>query len=337
MACQNLVDEFGRTIKYLRMSVTDRCDLRCNYCMGEAMQFMPRRELLDLDELVQVADAFIARGVNKIRLTGGEPLVRAVTLPLIDELGTRLGTRAGEPGLDELTMTTNATNLARHATRIAAAGVKRLNVSLDTRDAQKFRALTNRDMLDRVLAGIDAALDAGIRIKLNTVALADTNREEIPELTAWAHGKGMDITFIEVMPLGDIAAERSDQFLSLETVRRDLEARYTLNASSHVSGGPARYWDVPETGGRIGFISPISHNFCASCNRVRVTAKGELFPCLGHGELTDLRAAVRGDAPQAALDAALDRAMKTKPERHHFQIAKGAQPTLARHMSVTGG
>ncbi len=332
MACGNLIDEFGRTIRYLRMSVTDRCDLRCNYCMGEAMQFMPRRELLDLDELVQVADAFIARGVNKIRLTGGEPLVRAVTLPLIDELGTRLGS-----GLDELTMTTNATNLARHAERIAAAGVKRLNVSLDTRDSAKFAALTNRDMLDKVIGGIDAALDAGIKIKLNTVALADTNREEIPDLTAWAHEKGMDITFIEVMPLGDILAERSDQFLSLETVRRDLERHFTLEPSTHVSGGPARYWDVPQTGGRIGFISPISHNFCASCNRVRVTARGELFPCLGHGEMTDLRAAVRGDTPQASLDAALDRAMKTKPERHHFRISKGSEPALARHMSVTGG
>lgn len=337
MACGNLIDEFGRTIRYLRMSVTDRCDLRCNYCMGEAMQFLPRRELLDLDELVQVADAFIARGVNKIRLTGGEPLVRAVTLPLIEELGTRLGVNSGEGGLAELTMTTNATNLARHAKRIAAAGVKRLNVSLDTRDPAKFAALTNRDILDKVLGGIDAALDAGIKIKLNTVALADSNREEIPDLTAWAHEKGMDITFIEVMPLGDIVAERSDQFLSLETVRRDLEARFTLAPSSHVSGGPARYWDVSETGGRIGFISPISHNFCASCNRVRVTAKGELFPCLGHGEMTDLRAAVRGDTPQASLDAALDHAMKTKPERHHFRISKGSEPALARHMSVTGG
>ena len=332
MACGKLIDEFGRTIRYLRLSVTDRCDLRCNYCMGEAMQFLPRRELLDLDELVRLADGFIARGVNKIRLTGGEPLVRAVTLPLIDELGKRLG-----HGLDELTMTTNATNLARHAQRIADAGVKRLNVSLDTRDPAAFAALTNRDMLNRVLDGIDAALDAGIKIKLNTVALADTNREEIPDLAAWAHGKGMDITFIEVMPLGDIAAERSDQFLSLETVRRDLEQRFTLEPSSHVSGGPARYWNVAETGGRIGFISPISHNFCASCNRVRVTAKGELFPCLGHGEMTDLRAALRGPEPEQALDAALDRAMKTKPERHHFRIAKGADPALARHMSVTGG
>lgn len=335
-----LTDGFGRRISYLRLSVTDRCDLRCAYCMAEAMDFMPKRELLSLEELEQVADAFIARGVTKIRITGGEPLVRQVTMPLIARLGTRLGTRLGQGpgrGLEELTLTTNATQLAKHADALAAAGVRRINVSLDTLDPDVFARLTRRAMLPQVLDGIAAAEAAGLKVKINSVALAGINEHAIPELMRWAHGRGMDMTLIEVMPMGAIEAERSDQFLSLAVVRARLEREFTLAASDHRTGGPARYADVAETGGRIGFITPLSHNFCAGCNRVRVTAKGELYPCLGNMGMVDLRAAVRGPEPDRALHAALDRAMIAKPERHHFDVSPGAAPAVARHMSVTGG
>lgn len=328
-----LRDSFGRRISYLRLSVTDRCDLRCGYCMPEKMQFLPKREVLSLEELYQLSLGFIARGISKIRLTGGEPLVRRDMIDLLRALGRKLG-----DGLDELTLTTNGTQLAGHAAQIADAGVRRINVSLDTRDPALFAHLTRRDRLDDVLAGIAAAKAAGLRVKLNTVALKGLNEAEIPELVRWAHGEGHDLTLIEVMPLGEVEEDRVDHFLPLTAVREQLGQQFTLVESSHSSGGPARYLTVAETGGRLGLISPLTNNFCAGCNRIRVTATGQLYPCLGGGERVDLRAALRSDAPEAELAAALDTAMRIKPERHHFDIsARGAAPAQPRHMSVTGG
>lgn len=328
-----LRDSFGRRVSYLRLSVTDRCDLRCGYCMPEKMQFLPKREVLSLEELYQLSLGFIARGITKIRLTGGEPLVRRDMIDLLRALGRKLG-----DGLDELTLTTNGTQLAGHAAQIADAGVQRINVSLDTREPALFARLTRRDRLDDVLAGIAAAKAAGLRVKLNTVALKGLNEAEIPELVRWAHGEGHDLTLIEVMPLGEVEEDRVDHFLPLTAVREQLEQQFTLVESSHSSGGPARYLTVAETGGRLGLISPLTNNFCAGCNRIRVTATGQLYPCLGGGERVDLRAALRSDAPDANLAAALDTAMRIKPERHHFDIsARGAAPAQPRHMSVTGG
>jgi cyclic pyranopterin phosphate synthase len=326
-----LVDAFQRQITYLRLSVTDRCDLRCAYCMPRDMRFLPRSEVLSLEELHRLALAFIARGVRKIRLTGGEPLVRRDLIDLVRALGRRLG-----DGLDELTLTTNGTQLAGHADALAAAGMRRINVSLDTLDRARFAALTGSDRLPQVLEGIAAARAAGLVVKLNVVALRDADAE-LPELIAWAHREGHDVTLIEVMPLGEIGVDRADQFLSLADVRRTLEARWTLLASAHRTGGPARYWDIAETGGRIGFITPLSDNFCGGCNRLRVTATGQLHPCLGGGEAVDLRAALRSRDAGSALDHALDEAMRIKPERHRFVVHAGAGPALARHMSVTGG
>ena len=328
-----LVDQFQRRITYLRLSVTDRCDLRCSYCMPERQTFLPRSEVLSLEELHQLALGFIARGVTKIRLTGGEPLVRRDMLELVRALGRTLG-----HGLDELTLTTNATQLAAVVDDLAAAGVRRINVSLDTLDRAKFAALTRRDRLPQVLEGIAAARAAGLAVKLNTVALKGVNELEIPELLRWAHGQGLELTLIEVMPLGEVDGDRFDHYLPLSQVRAALDAQFTLTPSPHRSGGPARYVDVAETGGRLGFITPLTNNFCADCNRVRVTATGQLYACLGGAEQVDLRAALRSDDPDAALSAALDLAMRTKPERHHFAIREaGAAPALARHMSVTGG
>lgn len=328
-----LRDGFGRRISYLRLSVTDRCDLRCGYCMPEKMQFLPKREVLSLEELYQLSLGFIARGISKIRLTGGEPLVRRDMIDLLRALGRKLG-----DGLDELTLTTNGTQLAGYAGQIADAGVRRVNVSLDTRDPALFARLTRRDRLDDVLAGIATAKAAGLRVKLNTVALKGLNEQEIPELIRWAHGEGHDLTLIEVMPLGEVEEDRVDHFLPLTVVRERLEQQFTLTESSHSSGGPARYLTVAETGGRLGLISPLTNNFCAGCNRIRVTATGQLYPCLGGGERVDLRAALRSETPEANLAAALDQAMRVKPERHHFDIsARGAAPAQPRHMSVTGG
>ena len=328
-----LIDQFQRRITYLRLSVTDRCDLRCAYCMPERQTFLPRSEVLSLEELHQLALGFIARGVTKIRLTGGEPLVRRDMLELVRALGRKLG-----DGLEELTLTTNATQLARVAEDLAAAGVRRINVSLDTLDRAKFAALTRRDSLPQVFEGIAAARAAGLAVKLNTVALKGVNEAEIPELMRWAHRQGMELTLIEVMPLGAVDGDRIDHYLPLSTVRAALDADYTLSPSAHRSGGPARYVDVAETGGRLGFITPLTNNFCADCNRVRVTATGQLYACLGGTEQTDLRAALRSADPEMQMSAALDQAMRTKPERHHFAIdAPGAAPALARHMSVTGG
>ncbi len=328
-----LIDRFARSITYLRLSVTDRCDLRCTYCMPERMEFLPRAEVLTLEELYLAARAFMARGVRKIRLTGGEPLVRRDMIDLVRALGRHVG-----HDLDELTLTTNATRLAEFAEDLAAAGVRRINVSLDTRDRARFAKLTRRDQLDQVLAGIAAARDAGIKVKLNTVALKAINEDEIADLVAWAHAETHAITLIEVMPLGDVGADRFDHYLPLDGVRRELEARWTLVPSDARSGGPARYVDVVETGGRLGFITPLTGNFCAGCNRVRLTATGQLFMCLGGEGQVDLRAALRSDNREAALDAAFARAMGEKQERHDFAIAgPGGAPRLARHMSVTGG
>lgn len=333
MSCSApLVDAFNRRISYLRLSVTDRCDLRCSYCMPEKMQFLPRKDVLSLEELHKLALAMIERGITKIRLTGGEPLVRRDVVELVHALGRQLG-----KGLEELTLTTNGTQLAQFADDLAAAGVRRINVSLDTMDAALFETLSRRDRLGAVLQGIAAAKEAGLSVKLNTVALKGLNEDEIPFLVEWAHAQGHEITLIEVMPLGEIEGERIDHYLPLTVVRDRLAARWTLADSSHRSGGPARYVDVAETGGRLGFITPLSNNFCASCNRIRVTATGELYACLGGAEKVDLRAALRSDAPDANLAQALDEAMRIKPERHHFRIGRGLAPAQPRHMSLTGG
>ena len=328
-----LVDGFARTISYLRLSVIDRCDLRCRYCMPERQQFLPKAEVLTLEEMHRLALGFIARGVTKLRLTGGEPLVRRDMIDLVRALGRQLG-----QGLDELTLTTNGTRLAQFADDLFAAGVRRINVSLDTLDRQRFAHIARADALPQVLEGLAAAKAAGLAVKINTVALKGLNEGEIPDLMAWAHGQGFDLTLIEVMPLGEVEEDRFDHYLPLSDVREALEQRFRLSPSQVRTGGPARYVAVAETGGRLGFITPLTNNFCEGCNRVRVTATGQLFPCLGGHEKVDLRAALRGELPDAALAAALDTAMRIKPERHHFEIHEGgAGTTLARHMSMTGG
>lgn len=332
-----LVDGFARPITYLRLSVIDRCDLRCTYCMPERQTFLPKAEVLTLEELYRLSLAFIGRGVRKIRLTGGEPLMRRDMVDLVRALGRHIGDGAGG-GLDELTLTTNATHLARHADDLAAAGVRRVNISLDTLDPARFARIARRDSLAQVMEGIAAAKAAGLAVKINTVALKGENEDELPEIIAWAHGQGFEITLIEVMPLGVVDDDRFDHFLKLSTVRSGLEQRWTLTPETHRSGGPARYVRVEQTGGRLGFITPLTGNFCDGCNRVRVTATGQLFACLGGREQVDLRAALRGEAPDAALERALDEAMRIKPERHHFAIERrGEAPALARHMSMTGG
>ena len=328
-----LVDQFQRRITYLRLSVTDRCDLRCAYCMPERMTFLPRKDVLTLDELHDLALGFIGRGITKLRLTGGEPLVRRDMIELVHALGRKLG-----QGLDELTLTTNGTRLAEFADELARAGVRRVNVSLDTLDRETFASLSRRDSLPQVLEGLAAAREAGLKVKLNTVALKGVNEAEIPDLVAWAHGQGFDATLIEVMPLGEVEEDRFDHYLPLSAVRDALERRWTLTPSGHRTGGPARYWDVAETGGRLGLITPLTNNFCEGCNRIRVTATGQLFACLGGNERVDLRAALRGPDPQDALTQALDLAMRIKPERHHFAIDRpGGAPAVSRHMSMTGG
>ncbi len=332
-----LVDTFQRRITYLRLSVTDRCDLRCTYCMPERMQFLPRKEVLSLEELYKLSLGFIARGVTKIRITGGEPLVRRDILELFRALGRKLGP-AGHGGLEELTLTTNGTQLARYATDLHRAGVRRVNVSLDTLDDGKFARLSRRDKLKDVLVGLAAAKEAGLKVKINTVALKSVNEDELPDLIAWAHGEGHDLTLIEVMPLGDVDEDRVDHFLPLSDVRARLEQRWTLEPLSESTGGPARYERIAETGGKLGMITPLTNNFCAGCNRLRVTATGQLYPCLGGGERVDLRAALRSEDPEANLERALVEAMTIKPEKHHFDISeRGAEPAQPRHMSMTGG
>jgi cyclic pyranopterin phosphate synthase len=329
-----LVDPFGREISYLRVSVTDRCDFRCVYCMAEHMSFLPKADLLTLEELDRLCSAFIARGVRKLRLTGGEPLVRRGIMTLFATLSRHLSPGA----LEELTLTTNGSQLAKHAAELAAHGVRRINVSLDTLDPDKFRAITRWGNLDNVLAGIDAAQAAGLKIKINTVALRDVNEDEIPALMQWAHGRGMDLTLIEVMPLGEIGEGRLDQYLPLSLLRARLAERFSLEALDYRTGGPARYVRVAETGGRLGLITPLTHNFCESCNRVRITCTGTLFMCLGQEDAADLRAALRASEGNDLLHAAIEEAIGRKPKGHDFVIDRRHQrPALARHMSVTGG
>ncbi|WP_293421411.1 GTP 3',8-cyclase MoaA [Phreatobacter sp.] len=329
-----MIDPFGRSIDYLRVSVTDRCDFRCVYCMAENMAFLPKKDLLSLEELDRLCSAFVDKGVRKLRLTGGEPLVRKDVMTLFRSLSRHLSSGA----LEELTVTTNGSQLARYAADLAALGVKRINVSMDTLDAAKFRAITRWGDLADVLRGIDAALAAGIHVKINAVALKGVNEGEIEDLIAWAHGKGMDISFIEVMPLGDIEPSRLDQYLPLSVVRARLMDRWTLTESDHRTGGPARYVTVKETGGLVGFITPMTHNFCESCNRVRVTCTGTLYMCLGQEDAADLRAPLRASESNDPLFAAIDRAIARKPKGHDFIIDRRTRrPSVGRHMSMTGG
>ncbi len=331
---RNMIDPFGRAVTYLRVSVTDRCDFRCTYCMAEHMTFLPKKDLLTLEELDRLCSAFIAKGVRKLRLTGGEPLVRKNIMHLIGSLSRHLESGA----LDELTLTTNGSQLARFADDLAARGVRRINVSLDTLDPQKFHTITRWGELARVLDGIDAAQRAGIHVKINTVALKDFNEAEIPDLLTWAHGRGMDLTLIETMPMGEIDCDRTDQYLPLSQVRADLSRRFTLADIPYRTGGPARYVTVAETGGRLGFITPLTHNFCESCNRVRLTCTGMLYMCLGQNDAADLRAPLRASEDPALLDAAITEAIARKPKGHDFIIDRRTKtPSLARHMSVTGG
>ena len=327
-----LIDSYGRHIDYLRISVTDRCDFRCVYCMSEHMQFLPRSEVLSFAEIDAIAAAFIARGTRKIRLTGGEPLVRRDIIELVEKLGSYIG-----HGLDELTLTTNGSQLSRYAEQLARAGIRRINVSLDTLDDARFTAITRRGRLADVLDGIDAAAAAGLKLKLNMVAMRGVNDDEIESMLAFAHGRGFGLTLIEGMPLGEVGIDRVASYLPLRELRQRLAAKYTLEPTSHRTGGPARYDWVRETNGLLGFITPMSHNFCESCNRVRLTATGQLFLCLGQDDMVDLRAELRTSGP-AALDAALDRAMRLKPKGHDFVLDRDhTGPALSRHMSVTGG
>ena len=334
MPAGGLVDPFGRAVTYLRVSVTDRCDFRCVYCMAEDMEFLPKREVLSLEELERLCAAFVARGVRKLRLTGGEPLVRKDVMTLIRRLGRHLETGA----LDELTLTTNASQMERYAGALYAAGVRRVNVSLDTLDPVKFARITRRGRIDQVMAGLDAAAAAGLQVKLNTVALKDINDTEYDDLIAFCGERGFDLTLIETMPLGEIEDDRTDHYLPLSRVRRDLEHRWTLTDIPYRTGGPARYTRIGETGRKLGFITPLTHNFCESCNRVRVTCTGRLFMCLGQEDSADLRAPLR-DSPgdDGPLHAAIEEAIARKPKGHDFVIDRERGPAVSRHMSMTGG
>ncbi|MBI3705075.1 MAG: GTP 3',8-cyclase MoaA [Rhizobiales bacterium] len=329
-----LIDPFARAITYLRVSVTDRCDFRCVYCMSEHMTFLPKADLLSLEELDRLCSAFIAKGVSKLRLTGGEPLVRRGIMTLVSSLSRHLASGA----LKELTLTTNGSQLEKYSTELKSLGVERINVSLDTLNPDTFREITRWGDLDKVLAGIDAALAAGLKVKINAVALKDVNEDEIAGLVEWAHGRGMDLTVIEVMPLGDVDESRLDQYLPLSIVRSRLVERYTLEEIDYRTGGPARYVRVKETGGRLGFITPMTHNFCETCNRVRITCTGTLYMCLGQNDAADLRTPLRASEGDQLLHAAIDEAITRKPKGHDFIIdRRHRQPALARHMSVTGG
>ena len=328
-----LVDPFGRAIAYLRVSVTDRCDYRCVYCMSEDMNFLPKRDVLSLEELDRLCSAFIGLGARRIRVTGGEPLVRRNVMSLFRGLSRHLASGA----LDEVTVTTNGSQLQRFAHELVDCGVRRINVSLDTLDPDKFRQVTRWGDLSVVLAGINAASAAGLKIKVNAVALKGFNEAEALGLVEWAHGRGFDLTFIEVMPLGAMERDRSEQFLPLTELRARLEGSLTLTPSSYATGGPARYYDVKETGGRLGFITPLTHNFCESCNRVRVTCTGTLYMCLGQEDAADLREPLRRSASDAPLIAAIRAAIARKPKGHDFVIARAAAPATERHMNATGG
>lgn len=329
-----MIDPFGRRITYLRVSVTDRCDFRCVYCMSEHMSFLPKADVLSLEELDRLCSAFVAKGVSKLRLTGGEPLVRRGIMTLVSSLSRHLASGA----LKELTLTTNGSQLQKYAAELKANGIKRVNVSLDTLNADKFRSITRWGELDKVIAGVDAAQAAGLKIKINAVALKGVNDDEIATLLEWAHGRGMDLTVIEVMPLGDVDESRLDQYLPLSIIRAGLAERYTLEDIDYRTGGPARYVHVKETGGRLGFITPLTHNFCESCNRVRITCTGTLYMCLGQNDAADLRRPLRASESNDLLHAAIDEAITRKPKGHDFVIdRRHRRPALPRHMSMTGG
>jgi cyclic pyranopterin phosphate synthase len=333
-ATTSMIDPFGRAISYLRVSVTDRCDFRCTYCMAEDMTFLPKKDLLSLEELDRLCSVFIEKGVRKLRLTGGEPLVRKNIMHLVRELSRHL--RSG--ALEELTLTTNGSQLSRFAGELADCGVRRINVSLDTLDADKFRTITRWGNLPKVMEGIEAAERAGLKIKLNAVALKGFNDVELPEMLRWAHGRGIDVTVIETMPMGEIDADRTDQYLPLSKLRADLERQFTLTDIPFKTGGPARYVEIAETGGRLGFITPMTHNFCESCNRVRLTCTGTLYMCLGQEDAADLRTPLRASEGNELLSTAIDEAIGRKPKGHDFVIdRRTSKPAVSRHMSVTGG
>jgi cyclic pyranopterin phosphate synthase len=330
-----MIDPFGRTISYLRVSVTDRCDFRCVYCMAEDMTFLPKAEILTLEELDRLCSAFVRLGVKKLRLTGGEPLVRKNIMHLFDNLSRHLESGA----LEELTLTTNGSQLARYAEELRACGVRRVNVSVDTLDPAKFTQITRWGKLDKVLEGLQAAKAAGLQVKINTVALKGVNEDEFDDLIAWCGREGHDLTIIEVMPMGEVGeGARLDQYLPLSLLRARLARRWTLDEIDYRTGGPARYVRVRETGGRLGFITPLTHNFCESCNRVRLTCTGTLYMCLGQDDAADLRAPLRASADDALLDAAIHEAIGRKPKGHDFIIdRRHTAPAVSRHMSVTGG
>jgi GTP 3',8-cyclase len=323
-----LNDQFGRHISYVRISLTDRCDMRCRYCMAEDMVFLPRAEILSLEEIAMLAQKFVDRGVKRIRLTGGEPLARRGAVDVATQIGALL-----RHGLDELTLTTNATRLAEYATGLRSAGIERINISLDTRDPDKFRHITRTGDLERVLGGIAAAKAAGFAIKINMVALKGINEDEIAPMLEWCADEGFDLSLIETMPLGMIDDDRLDHFLPLTEVKAALDARFSLIPATHKTGGPARYWSIGGSGSRLGLISPLTRNFCEGCNRIRVSASGQLYMCLGHDDHVDLRGALRSDDP-GAVDAAVDRALRLKPRAHDFHLET---PATQRHMNVTGG
>ncbi len=329
-----LVDPFGRAISYLRVSVTDRCDFRCVYCMSEDMTFLPKRDLLSLEELDRLCTVFVERGVRKLRITGGEPLVRRNIMSLFASMQRHLESGA----LEEMTLTTNGSQLAKYASELAGYGVRRINVSMDTLDPDKFRAITRWGDLGKVMEGIDAAQAAGLHVKINAVALKGVNEDEIVPMLEWAHGRGMDLTLIEVMPLGEVEPARIDQFLPLSQVRASLMDRFTLTDLPDRTGGPARYVKIEETGGRLGFITPMTHNFCESCNRVRLTCTGTLYMCLGQEDAADLRSPLRASEGNERVIAAIEEAITRKPKGHDFVIdRRHNRPAVGRHMSVTGG
>ncbi|MEP3197612.1 MAG: GTP 3',8-cyclase MoaA [Lentilitoribacter sp.] len=331
---KTMIDPFGRMVDYLRISVTDRCDFRCTYCMAENMTFLPKKDLLTLEELERLCSIFIDKGVRKLRLTGGEPLVRKNIMQLINALGRKID----EGKLEELTITTNGSQLHRFAKDLYAAGMRRINVSLDTLDPVKFKDITRWGDLNRVLTGIDAALEAGLKVKINAVALKGFNGHELPDMLKWAHGKGMDMTIIETMPMGEIDEDRTDQYLPLSQVRKNLSEEFTLADIPYKTGGPARYVELKETGGRLGFITPLTHNFCESCNRVRLTCTGTLYLCLGQDDAADLRAPLRASTDNQLTADAIDEAITRKPKGHDFIIDRTHnKPAVSRHMSVTGG
>jgi cyclic pyranopterin phosphate synthase len=329
-----MIDPFGRSISYLRVSVTDRCDFRCTYCMAADMAFLPKKDLLSLEELDRLCTVFIEKGVKKLRLTGGEPLVRKNIMHLVRQISRHLESGA----LEELTLTTNGSQLAKHAAELADCGVRRINVSIDTLDAAKFKTITRWGSLDKVLEGVDAAQAAGLKVKINAVALKGFNDVELPDLMRWAHGRGMDLTVIETMPMGEIDEDRTDRYLPLSVLRAELERQFTLTDIPFKTGGPARYVEVAQTGGRLGFITPMTHNFCESCNRVRLTCTGTLYMCLGQDDAADLRAPLRASEGNELLSSAIDEAIGRKPKGHDFIIDRTSRrPAVARHMSVTGG